>query len=79
MKDKNFREMLAILAPHFARVIVTVPPSLRAATRRDFGDLLRAPSITFEPDFRAALALAQKEPVVLCTGSFYLVGAIIKS
>ncbi len=76
MKDKNFKEMLGLLAPHFARVIVTVPPSGRAATQADYGDLLHAPNITFEPDYQAALALAQKEPVVLCTGSFYLVGAV---
>ena len=78
MKDKDFKTMLSMLAPHFARVIVTVPPSARGAAQEDFGDLLRAPNITFEPDYRAALALAQQSPVVLCTGSFYLVGAVKK-
>lgn len=78
MKDKNFKEMLTILAPHFARVIVTVPPSVRGAAQADFGELLRAPNITFEPDYKAALRLAQNAPVVLCTGSFYLVGAVKK-
>ncbi len=76
MKDKDFAQTLALLAPHFARVIVTVPPSTRAATQTDFGDLLNAPHITFEPDYHKAFSLAQKEPVVLCTGSFYLVGAV---
>lgn len=79
MKDKDFKEMLAILAPHFARVIVTVPPSTRAAQAQDFGELLRAPNITFEPDYKAAFALVQNAPVVLCTGSFYLVGAVKKN
>lgn len=78
MKDKNFKEMLSALAPHFARVIVTVPPSARAATQTDFGDVLRVPNITFEPDYKAALVLVQNAPVVLCTGSFYLVGAVKK-
>ncbi len=96
MKDKDFTQMLSILAPHFARVIVTVPPSARAAapcvipqgcsagykgrgaTTDDFGPLLSAPNITFEPDYKAALRLAQNAPVVLCTGSFYLVGAVKK-
>ena len=78
MKDKDFKQMLSLLAPHFARVIVTVPPSARGATQEDFGNLLTAPNITFEPDYQTALALAQQEPVVLCTGSFYLVGAVKK-
>ena len=78
MKDKDFKKMLTMLAPHFARVIVTVPPSARAATQDDFGNLLNTPNLTFEPDYKTALALAQKEPVVLCMGSFYLVGAVKK-
>ncbi len=78
MKDKDFAQMLQMLAPHFVRVIVTVPPSARGAAQADFGELLRAPNITFEPDYKAALRLAQQSPVVLCTGSFYLVGAVKK-
>ncbi len=78
MKDKDFTQMLTLLAPHLAHVIVTVPPSARAATQADFGPLLNAPNITFEPDYKAALALAQNESVVLCTGSFYLIGAVKK-
>ncbi len=76
MKDKDFRKMLALLAPHFARVIVSMPPSPRAAQKQDFGDLLRTANITFEPDCKAALKEAQKAQVVLCAGSFYLVGAV---
>lgn len=76
MKDKDFKTMLRTLAPHFARIILTVPPSARAATQADFGDLLHAPNLIFEPDYHAALTLAQQAPVVLCTGSFYLVGAV---
>ena len=78
MKDKDFKMMFSLLASHFARVIVTVPPSARAATQEDFGDLLNDDNIVFEPDYHKAFALAQKEPVVLCTGSFYLVGAVKK-
>lgn len=76
MKDKDFSQMLALLTPHFARVIVTAAPSPRAAMQADYGNLLHAPHITFEPDYQAALQKAQKDPVVLCTGSFYLVGAV---
>ena len=78
MKDKDFIQMIKMLAPHFARVIVTVPPSPRAATREDYSDLLNAPNITFEPDYQNALKEAQNAQVVLCTGSFYLVGAVRK-
>ena len=78
MKDKDFAQMIRLLATHFKHVIVTVPPSARAATQADFGDLLNADNIVFEPDYHKAVSLAQKEPVVLCTGSFYLVGAVKK-
>lgn len=76
MKDKDFEKMLAHLAPHFARVIVTAAPSPRAAQAQDFGDLLHASNIVFEPDYQTALQKAQKAAAVLCTGSFYLVGAV---
>ena len=78
MKDKDFTEMLTRLAPHFARIILTVAPSPRAAQKTDFKKFLRSSHITFEKNYQTALALAQKEPVVLCTGSFYLVGALRK-
>ncbi|MBP5429630.1 MAG: bifunctional folylpolyglutamate synthase/dihydrofolate synthase [Elusimicrobiaceae bacterium] len=76
MKDKDLKQMLPFMAPHFQRVIVTVPTSPRGAKAEDFGDLLNGSNITFEPDYKTALALVQKEPVVLCAGSFYLVGAV---
>jgi len=76
MKDKDFSRMLALLVPHFARVIVTVPPSMRGATKMDLKESLNAPNITFEPDYQVALKESQKAKVVLCTGSFYLVGAV---
>lgn len=102
MKDKDFKQMLNLFAPHFARVIVTVPPSVRGAapcvipqepapqgcsagykgrgaTAQDFGNLLNDPHITLEPDYQAALTLAQQAPVVLCMGSFYLAGAVRES
>lgn len=76
MKDKDYQHMLTLLSPHFTRVIVTVPPSSRAATQTDFGDLLNVTNLTFEPDYQKALTLAQQFPVILCTGSFYLVGGV---
>lgn len=76
MKDKDFIRMLTLLIAHFTRIIVTVPPSIRGAVEADFGELLKAPQVTFEPDCRIALKEAQKASLVLCTGSFYLVGAV---
>lgn len=76
MKDKDFKTMLPLLAPHFARVIVTVPPSPRAATQADYGELLQGENIIFQPDYPAAVKQAGQSSVVLCTGSFYLVGAV---
>ena len=75
MKDKDFNTMLARLAPHFVRVIVTVPPSPRGAVAADFGELLDKPNIMFEPDYKVALLAVSQSPVALCAGSFYLAGA----
>lgn len=76
MKDKDFKTMLGMLSPYFERIIVTVLPSARAAQQEDYGDLLNSPHCTFEPDYKKALSLAGHASVVLCTGSFYLVGAV---
>lgn len=78
MKDKDFTEMLTRLAPHFARIILTVAPSGRAAQEKDLKAWLSAPNITFVPHLNKALKKAAQNPVVLCSGSFYLVGAVRK-
>lgn len=77
MRDKDYKKMLALLCPHFERIILTVPPSPRGATEADLrGAAPKQAPIVFEPDWKKALLLAKKSPRVLCTGSFYLVGAV---
>lgn len=76
MKDKDFARMLSLLTPHFKHVFLTLPPSARAAGAEDLGSLLALPQVTFEPDYLTALKQVSAETVVLCTGSFYLVGAV---
>ena len=77
MRDKDYKKMLALLCPHFERIILTVPPSPRGAAEADLRSALpKKANIVFEPDWKKALQLAKKSPRVLCTGSFYLVGAV---
>lgn len=76
MKDKDFNTMLKRLAPHFEHIILTVPPSPRGATKADFRKWLSNPKITCEPHLHTALKKAAQSSTVLCTGSFYLVGAV---
>lgn len=76
MQDKDYPQMLTRLAAYFSQGTVTVPPSPRAAGACHIGSLLSA-GWTFVPDVSAALAHVQQEAdVILCTGSFYLVGAV---
>ena len=77
MRDKDYKKMLALLCPHFERIILTVPPSPRGVAEADLRSALpKKANIVFEPDWKKALQLAKKSPRVLCTGSFYLVGAV---
>lgn len=77
MEDKDYKKMLALLCPHFKNIIVTVPPSPRGAEEESIRAALpKKVQIVFEPDWKKALVLAKKSPRVLCTGSFYLAGAV---
>ncbi len=77
MKDKDYKKMLSLLRPYFKTVIVTVPPSPRGAEEEEIRDALpKNARIVFEPDWKKALALAFAHGKTLCTGSFYLVGAV---
>lgn len=77
MQDKDYKKMLAVLRPYFKTIIVTVPPTPRGAGEEDIRcALAKNARIVFEPDWKKALALAAAHETVLCTGSFYLVGAV---
>ena len=76
MKDKNYKEMLRLLCPHFKRIVLTQPPSPRAAQAKDYGTLLKRRGVDFVTNYEEARFLLAKEKIVFCTGSFYLVGAL---
>lgn len=77
MQDKDYKKMLSVLRPYFKAVIVTVPPSPRGAGEEDIrGALAKNARVVFEPDWKKAFALAEAQGTVLCTGSFYLAGAV---
>ena len=78
MQDKDYPQMMSMLAAYFKTGIVTAVSSVRAAGEEKISPLLPA-TWPFVPDVSAALLLAQERAdVVLVTGSFYLVGAIRK-
>lgn len=77
MKDKDYKKMLALLCPHFEHIFITVPPSARGAGAEDIRAALpKGVKAVFEPDWQQAVRLARHYPCVLCTGSFYLAGAV---
>lgn len=77
MKDKDYKKMLALLRPYFKTVIVTVPPSPRGAGEAEIRAALpKNARIVFEPEWKKAFALAKTHEKTLCTGSFYLAGAV---
>lgn len=77
MKDKDYKKMLALLCPHFEHIFITVPPSARGAGAEDIRAALpKGVKAVFEPDWQQAVRLARQFPCVLCTGSFYLAGAV---
>lgn len=79
MKDKNYKEMLRLLFPHFKRIVLTTLPFHRAARAKEYGSLIRSQKVCFVPAYKEALQLLADEKNVFCTGSFYLVGAVRKS
>ncbi len=76
MKDKDFPQMLHLLQPHFEDVIITCPPSRRACGSKELAPFL-SKDVVFEPDFKKAFTRAKQKRLVVCTGSFYLVGAYL--
>ena len=71
--DKEWRPMLALLAPVVDRLVVTVPPSIPVMQRWSAEDF--ETGHTFEPDFERALREIQEgAATVLVTGSFHTVG-----
>ena len=77
MKDKDYKKMLSLLCPHFKHIFITVPPSARGADLDEIKAALpKGVRVVLEPDWQQAVRLAQAFAYVLCTGSFYLAGAV---
>ena len=82
MADKDIAGMLAALLPCATRVVLTRPPSPRAADPEDVRTLVadaypRLP-VLVEPDPVAAVDRAfGSDPLVCVAGSIYLLGAIV--
>jgi dihydrofolate synthase/folylpolyglutamate synthase len=82
LRDKDARGMLAALAPHARRIILTASSSPRAATPAALRALLPSGNIAELADSAAAaLALAAREPrtPILCiAGSLSLLGDVLR-
>jgi len=73
--DKDWRPMLALLAPAVDRLVLTMPPSIPMLQRWSVSDVSGGPVAQIEPDFDAALREVQEgAATVLVTGSFHTVG-----
>src|SRR4030095_5450263 len=83
--DKEWRDMLALLAPAVDRLILTVAPSVAPDRRwlleevaqwsRARPDESSKPDVVWEPDFARALEVVQEgAKTILVTGSFHTVG-----
>lgn len=83
MADKDYRAILAELAPLFKKVLVTRPASPRALDPRALADCAAqaAPDAEVEvhETLTDALAAARNAGVIVITGSFYLIGAALSA
>lgn len=79
LTDKDYGEMLALLAPRARRIMLTMPPNPRAKNPTELASLLGAHEgvlIEPDPDHALARALAFGGEVLVVCGSIYLVGEI---
>jgi dihydrofolate synthase/folylpolyglutamate synthase len=78
LADKDYAEMLGLLAPHTRGVVLTTPASPRAKDPAELVPLLGGREAIVEPDPSRALdrALALDGEVLVACGSIYLIGEI---
>jgi dihydrofolate synthase/folylpolyglutamate synthase len=76
MKDKDYREIIEILAPHVGTTILTKPATERALQPRELEGFVKNAIVT--EDVRSAITkaknIAGKNDLILVTGSFYTIG-----
>ena len=76
MRDKDYPQMMRLLAPHFKHVICTQAPCNRSVSASELKKYA-PPMVQIMADYRGALKKAVGlAPCVVCTGSFYLAGAV---
>jgi dihydrofolate synthase/folylpolyglutamate synthase len=82
VSGKKPREMAAILAPAFWRIIISTPGTFKESDPEEVAEIFRGfnPATVLEKDPARALKLAREESggtrPVLVTGSFYMIGEI---
>ena len=81
MRDKDYGSMLELLAPLARSFICYTPPVERAADPADLAAAQNDPAIPTSvartmDELMAALDSLSRDAVILCTGSFYTIGAI---
>ncbi len=78
MKDKDYSQMLALLAPHFDAIYVTRLTGARAAELKAVKAAMPpgAPAFYFTSPTQALKEARQAQKTVLVTGSFYLAGRL---
>jgi dihydrofolate synthase/folylpolyglutamate synthase len=79
LEDKDYKDMLALLAPHAERIVLTTPASPRAKDPRELKALLGdREDVIVEPDPAQALDAAMRRggEVLVACGSIYLIGEI---
>jgi len=79
LADKDYQDMLSLLAPRARRIVLTAPPNPRAKDPAELAPLLgRREGVVVEPDPARALerALALGGEILVVCGSIYLVGEI---
>jgi dihydrofolate synthase/folylpolyglutamate synthase len=83
LKDKDWRAMLGQIGPLADEIILSHPPTARAADPADLLPIARQfARVTIAPDVAEALRLARTtarvEDTILVTGSLYTVGAALR-
>jgi len=82
VSGKRPREMAAILAPAFSRVIISTPGTFKESDPEEVAKIFRTfnPATILEKDPERALRRAREESggtrPILVTGSFYMIGEI---
>jgi len=82
LADKDYRRMLARIAPHCSKIILTPINTKRAVPVSDLRDSVNQMGYVavttgnVRQAVESALAMAGKQDLICATGSFYLVGEI---